>query len=77
MRTPWRWIFSALLAALPVAAHAATPEGQQELVDRATLAAQEIMSGPQGTDPRALLPRARAGLVWPRVFRAGGKAGGR
>ncbi len=80
MRTARRLIFSALLTALPVAAHADSAEGQQQLVDRATLAAQEIMSGPQGHDPRALLPRARAVMICPRVFRAGfliaGEGGG-
>ncbi len=75
-----RTILASLCLLAPLAAHAETAEGQQQLVDRATLAVQEIMSGKEGNDPRALLPRARAVMVCPRVFRAGfliaGEGGG-
>jgi lipid-binding SYLF domain-containing protein len=64
------------LALLPAWALADTPQGQQELVDRATLAAQEILDGSQGNDARNLLPRARAVMICPRVFRAGFLFGG-
>lgn len=57
-------------------ARAATAEGQQELVDRATLAAQDIVGGADGTQARSLLPRARAVVVCPRVFKAGFLFGG-
>jgi lipid-binding SYLF domain-containing protein len=73
---------AAICAALisPKVALAQTAEGQQELVDRATLAAQEILNSAQGHDARALLPQTRAVMVCPRVFRAGflfaGEGGG-
>jgi lipid-binding SYLF domain-containing protein len=61
-------------------AHAVTPEGQQELVDRATLAAEEVLGGQEGEQARSVLPRARAVMICPRVFRAsflfGGEGGG-
>lgn len=53
---------------------------EQALVDRATLAVQEVMDlGEMTADARSLLGRARAAMVCPRVFRAGfifGGAGG-
>jgi lipid-binding SYLF domain-containing protein len=64
------------LALLPAHALADTAQGQQELVDRATLAAQEILDGSQGNDARNMLPRARAVMICPRVFRAGFLFGG-
>jgi lipid-binding SYLF domain-containing protein len=85
MRISGRLSILAVLCALPylvlpVVARAETAEGQQELVDRATLAAQEVLSGKEGHDARALLPRARAVMICPRVFRAGflfaGEGGG-
>jgi len=66
-----------LLAPLGAAAQTVdTQQGQQELVDRATLAAQEILDDRQGHDARALLPQARAVMICPRVFRAGFLFGG-
>ncbi len=67
----------ALLAAGLAAgsAAAATAQGQQELVDRATLAAQDIL-GSQSDQARSLLPRARAVMICPRVMRAGFLFGG-
>jgi lipid-binding SYLF domain-containing protein len=67
-------ILAALL--MPLAARAVTPQGQQELVDRATLAAQEVLDDQEGHDARALLPRARAVMVCPRIFHAGFIFGG-
>ncbi len=63
-----------LLLLLPAVARAQTD--QQALVDRATLAVQEVMSD---NDPQAfvrLLKRSRAVLVCPRIFRAGFFVGG-
>ncbi len=69
---------SALAACLlaPLTAQAVTPQGQQELVDRATLAAQEILDDAEGHDARALLPQARAVMICPRIFHAGFLFGG-
>lgn len=45
---------------------------QQSLVDRATLALQEVMDlGDATADARSMLGRARAAMICPRVFRAG------
>ncbi|MGG5811079.1 lipid-binding SYLF domain-containing protein [Falsiroseomonas sp. CW058] len=63
----------ALLASLPAAAQ----QEQQALVDRATLAVQELMTTGDGVqDAQAYLRRARAVMVCPRVFRAGFILGG-
>jgi lipid-binding SYLF domain-containing protein len=71
---------AAAIVAAPIAASAVTPQGQQELVDRATLAAQEVFGGREGEQARSLLPKARAVMICPRVFRAsflfGGEGGG-
>ena len=62
-----------LLAPLPAAAQAE----QQALVDRATLAVQELMTTGDGlAEARDYLRRARAVMVCPRVFRAGFIFGG-
>ena len=85
MRMPGRLTVYAFLLAIPYAvapgqAWGVTPEGQQELVDRATLAAQEVLNDREGHDARAVLPKARAVMICPRVFRAGflfaGEGGG-
>jgi lipid-binding SYLF domain-containing protein len=76
MRFHGRLALTAALLLAPAAANADTQLGQQELVDRATLAAQEILDGSQGNDARNLLPRARAVMICPRVFRAGFLFGG-
>jgi len=72
------------LAALSVAilllcraAHAQGPE--QTMVDRSTLAVEDLMTQRVSEDPRIMLGRARAVIVCPRVFKAGfifGGAGG-
>lgn len=50
---------------------------QQSLVDRATLALQEILNlGDMSADARSMLGRARAAMICPRVFRAGFIFGG-
>ncbi len=68
----------ALLLSLP--AHAQTAEGQQELVDRATLAVSDVLAGREGAEARELLPQSRAVMICPRVFRVGfvfaGEGGG-
>ena len=73
-----RIILAAALVAAAFSTHARadTPQGQQELVDRATLAAQEVLSDQQGGYARQLLPRARAVMICPRVFKAGFLFGG-
>ena len=65
---------AACLAALPRLAHAQAP--QQELVDRATLAAQDMLNDHDGTDAQRVLRQARAAMICPRVFRAGFLFGG-
>ncbi|HET6182889.1 MAG TPA: lipid-binding SYLF domain-containing protein [Acetobacteraceae bacterium] len=68
----------ALFAALPALARA---QGEQQaVVDRATLSVQEMMTTTVSTTPRDMLPKARAVLLCPRVFKAGfffGGSGGR
>ena len=58
-----------MLAALflaPLAAHAQSE--QQQLVDRATLAAQDMVNDRDGKDAQHVLKRARATLICPQVF---------
>lgn len=67
--------------ALVIAPHKVrAQEEAQSLVDRSTLALQEILDlGDLSADARSLLGRARAAMICPRVFRAGfifGGAGG-
>ncbi len=73
-------VTAATLCLAPLLARAETAQGQQELVDRATLAAQDVLNDRQGHDARAMLPQARAVMICPRVFRAGfliaGEGGG-
>lgn len=64
-----RVLLAALLAAIPLAARAQSE--QQQLVDRATLAAQEMLNDANGTDAQYVLRRARATMICPRVLRAG------
>ena len=49
---------------------------QQQLVDRATLAAQDMLNNRDGTDAQAVLRRARAVMICPQIFRAGFLLGG-
>ena len=64
------------LTALAPQARAQSAAEQQELVDRATLAIGEVLSDAQGGQARELMPRARALMICPRVFRAGFLFGG-
>src|SRR5579859_3394967 len=62
----------ALLAPRP--AHA--QGDQQTLVDRSTLALQEMMNQSLSDDPRRMLGRAKGVMICPRVFKAGFFFGG-
>jgi lipid-binding SYLF domain-containing protein len=68
--------FSAGVAFAPVPAWAATAQGQQELVDRATLAVNDVLGSPDAGIARDNLANARAVMVCPRVFRVGFFLGG-
>lgn len=71
----FRGIILAVFLALSLPA--AAQQEQQALVDRATLAVQELMTTGDGTqDAQGFLRRARAVMVCPRVFRAGFILGG-
>ena len=66
-----------LIAAFALGAPPALAQAkQQALVDRATLAVQDVMTGPHGADGSALLKAARAVMVCPRIFKAGFILGG-
>jgi lipid-binding SYLF domain-containing protein len=66
-----------LLVALLLAAPARAQQEQQNLVDRAALAVQEVMTGgDRPEDAQGFLRRARAVLVCPRIFRASFIIGG-
>jgi lipid-binding SYLF domain-containing protein len=69
-----RLVLAALLALLPLAARAQTE--QQTLVDRATLAVQEMLGGDASSEARTLIRKARGALICPRVFKAGFIVGG-
>jgi SH3 domain-containing YSC84-like protein 1 len=69
-----RIVLAALLALLPLAARAQTD--QQALVDRATLAVQDLF-GPAGArDQRSMLQRAKGALICPQLVKAGFILGG-
>jgi len=69
---------AAALTVLPwLAPRPALAQGdEQTLVDRATLAIQEMVSQSLSDDPQHLLGKARAVLICPRVFKAGFFFGG-
>ncbi len=69
-----RFLIAALLALLPLTAHAQSE--QQQLVDRATLAAQDLLNNRTGQDAQYVLRRARAAMICPQIFRAGFLFGG-
>lgn len=48
----------------------------QQLVDRATLAAQDMLNNSNGKDAQAVLRKARAVVICPQMFRAGFLIGG-
>ena len=70
-----RFAAAALLATL-CAAPALAQSEQQQLVDRATLAAQLMLNDRDGRDAQSVLRQARAVMVCPQVFRAGFLFGG-
>ncbi len=61
-----------VIAPLPARAQAQ----QQALVDRSTLAAQEMLNEHDGTEAQGMLRRARAVMICPQVFQAGFLFGG-
>jgi len=65
---------TALLLVGPRVARASSE--QQALVDRATLTVNEFMRDQHAADVRAVIRRARAVMVFPRVFRGGFILGG-
>lgn len=67
---------SGAVPGLTSAACAASVADAQELVDRATLAAQDVLTAPDGSQAVSLLRRARAVVICPRVFKAGFLFGG-
>lgn len=69
---------AAALAVLPwLAPRPAHAQGdEQSLVDRATLAIQDMMSQSVSDDPQRMLSRARAVMICPQVFKAGFFFGG-
>lgn len=70
-----RLVLAFLLAAVPLAAQAQTE--QQALVDRSTLAIQELLNDTSSnSDARQLMRNARAVMICPRVFKAGFILGG-
>ena len=69
-----RILLAAVLIALPFAAKAQSE--QQQLVDRATLTAQDMLNNRDGKDAQGVLRRARAVMICPQVFRAGFLFGG-
>lgn len=69
-----RLLAAGLLAIIPVLAHAQTE--QQQLVDRASLAAQDLLNERTGHDAQFVLRRARAVVICPRVLKAGFLFGG-
>lgn len=69
-----RIVLLAVLTLLPLAAHAQSD--QQQLVDRATLAAQQMLNDRDGRDAQYVLKRARAVMICPQVFKAGFLLGG-
>jgi SH3 domain-containing YSC84-like protein 1 len=52
-------------------ASAADAQDQQALVDRATLAINEVLGSAEAGNARDMLPNARAVMVCPRIFRGG------
>ncbi len=71
-----RGLVCATAAALLLPKAAAAQAEQQALVDRATLTVNELMGGEFGSDVRQVLRRARAVMIFPRLFRGGFILGG-
>ena len=62
-------ILALVLAMLPLVARAQTEE--QTLVDRSTLAIQDMLADPPEFDARNLLRKSKGVMICPRVFKAG------
>jgi lipid-binding SYLF domain-containing protein len=72
-----RLLLVTLALAAALAPGLARAQGEpQTLVDRSTLAVQEIMTQTVSQDPRIMLQRSRAAMICPRVFKAGFIIGG-
>ncbi len=69
-----RLLLPILLVLLPLAARAQTE--QQTLVDRSTLAIQEMLGDPDASQARDLMTKAKGALICPRVLKAGFIFGG-
>ena len=69
-----RFALAALLALVPLAARAQTE--QQTLVDRSTLALQEMLSEKNNIDAHNLFQKAKGAMICPRVFKVGFILGG-
>ena len=63
----------AALAVLPLLApRIAHAQGdEQTLVDRSTLAVQDMATGAMSDDPRTMLQRSRGAMICPRMFKVG------
>ena len=70
-----QWGLAAAIVAAPLGRAHAQAE-QQALVDRSTLAAQDMLNDKDGTDAQSVLRKARAAMICPQVFRAGFLFGG-
>src|SRR3978361_1069219 len=64
----------AAVVAAPLAVHAQS--AQRALVDRSTLAAQDMLNETDGKDAQGVLRKARAAMICPQVLRAGFLFGG-
>jgi lipid-binding SYLF domain-containing protein len=72
-----RFMLAVIALAVVLAPSLARAQGDaQTLVDRATLAVQEMMTQTVSQDPHNTLVRARAVMICPRVFKAGFIFGG-
>ncbi len=71
-----RLLLAATFSLIALAPAARAQSEAQALVDRATLAVQEMMTQGVSQDPRRALASARAVMICPRVFRAGFFFGG-
>jgi len=64
------------LASVPLARPARAQAEQQQLVDRATLAAQEMLNDVDGHDAQYMLRHSVGVMICPRIFKAGFLFGG-
>ena len=69
-----RFLFAALLILLPLTARAQTE--QQSVVDRATLAIQDMLGSDVNREAQSLIRKAKGAMVCPQVFKAGFIFGG-